>query len=481
MDIILYLLKTIQQQSEYISFLLKYICKFVPVRQWAFDDSKSPKYQRFKIDKLPVILHFFKQDWQFLIQYYEYRYGTKIKPVRRRGKHPVPEDKVCPVCGAPHDYLYDNNGGHGQYQCKVCGATFIDGSIHTRPVKYKCPYCGHTLVPVKNRSCFRIHKCVNTKCSYYKNNLKKIDKKHEDEKYRYKLHYIYREFDLQFFKMDLRSLPKNTSSLNFSKYNANVMSLCLTLHVNLQLSLRKTAQAMNDLYGIHISHQQVANYAKAAALVVKPFVDNYDYNASASMVGDETYIKVRGVKSFVWFIMDAASRSILGYRVSQTRGVGPCIVAMRMAFRHFAKLPEKFRFVADGYSAYPLAAQQIFMNYGKDFEFDITQVIGLTNEDAVSTEFRPLKQIVERMNRTFKASYRGTCGYDNFDGANYGVALWVAYYNFLRPHRHKGFRPLNDLDEFNGCDNMPAKWQMLIMLGQDTISRLQQTPSATRF
>jgi hypothetical protein len=48
-------------------------------------------------------------------------------------------------------------------------------------------------------------------------------------------------------------------------------------------------------------------------------------------------------------------------------------------------------------------------------------------------------------------------------------------------HRHKGFRPLNDLDEFNGCDNMPAKWQMLIMLGQDTISRLQQTPSATRF
>ena len=305
-----------------------------------------------------------------------------------------------------------------------------------------------------------------------------MDKKHLKEKYRYKLHYIYREFDIDFFKMDLRSLPKNTSSLNFSKYNANIMSLCLTLHVNLQLSLRKTAQAMNDLYGIRISHQQVANYAKAAALVIKPFVDNYDYNASASMVGDETYIKVRGVKGFVWFIMDAVSRSILGYRVSENRGVGPCILAMRMAFRHFRKLPEKFRFVADGYSAYPLAAQQFYINYGKDFEFDITQVIGLTNKDPVSAEFRPQKQIVERLNRTFKASYRGTCGYDNFDGANYGVALWVAYYNFLRPHRNKGFRPLNDLDEFSGCDNMPARWQMLILLGQETILQMQQ-PSST--
>lgn len=478
MNIVLHLLNIIQHQSEQIAFLLKFIRKFIPISQWVHDDSKSPKYQKFKIDKLPLIIPFFKQDWKFLIAYFEHKYGKKIDPVRHRGGRSVPEDKICPVCGAPHEYLYDNNGGRGQYQCKVCGTTFIDGSIHSKPIRYKCPYCGHVLVPVKNRSCFRVHKCVNNKCSYYRQNLKKVSREHSLEKYRYKLHYIYREFDINFFKMDLTSLPKNTSSLNFSKYNANVMSLCLTLHVNLQLSLRKTAQAMNDLYGIRISHQQVANYARVAALVIKPFVDTYDYGASPNMVGDETYIKVKGVKGFVWFVMDAASRSILGYRVSSDRGVGACILAMRMALQHFRKLPEKFRFVADGYSAYPLAAQQFYLNYGKDFDFDITQVIGLTNEDAVSKEFRPFKQIVERMNRTFKLSYRGTCGYDNFDGANYSVALWVAYYNFLRPHKHNGYRVLNDLDQLAGADNMPAKWQILILLGQDAILRMQQPPSA---
>lgn len=39
---------------------------------------------------------------------------------------------------------------------------------------------------------------------------------------------------------NLNSLPKNASSLKFSKFNSNVMGLCLTMHVNLGMSLRKT-------------------------------------------------------------------------------------------------------------------------------------------------------------------------------------------------------------------------------------------------
>ena len=84
--------------------------------------------------------------------------------------------------------------------------------------------------------------------------------------------------------------------------------------------------------------------------------------------------------------------------------------------------------------------------------------------------------MIERLNRTFKASYRLTCGYDNFDGANYSVALWVAYYNFLRPHKFRKYKPLNELDELKGSENMPAKWQMLILLGQDAILRMQNKP-----
>ena len=85
--------------------------------------------------------------------------------------------------------------------------------------------------------------------------------------------------------------------------------------------------------------------------------------------------------------MDACKKSILGYQVSDTRSTGPCILAMRMAFDKFKYFPGKaWNFVAGGYSAYPLAKQQFKLEENK--EFNLTQVIGLTNEDPVSEEFR---------------------------------------------------------------------------------------------
>lgn len=476
--IIHYLLIQNQYLLQIILYLFNFICKYIPLKQWWFDDSNSPKYQKFKVDEPPIIIQ--REVWFYkdFIAYIKWRYGYVITPVKRRSICDIPDDFVCPYCNAPKDYLYKNNGSHNQVLCKVCGrTTYSDARDFSDKIILRCPHCSHALAHKKDRKHFIIHKCVNPKCSYYLHNLKKVDKKHINEpfgKNKYKLHYIYREFTVDFFKMDISSLPKNSSSLKFTKHSSYIMSLCLTMHVNLGLSLRKTAQALKDLYNINISHQQVANYARTAALVIKPFVDNYDYEPSNTMTADETYIKVRGVKGYVWFIMDAVKRSILGYQVSDNRGVGPCILAMRMALRNFKeKLPQGFKFIADGYSAYPLAAQQFFIKYGKRFKFDITQVIGLTNDDAVSKEFRPYKQLIERLNRTFKASYRVKCGYDNFDGANYDLALWVAYYNFLRPHSINNFRVLNSIEMLESADTMPDKWILLIYLGQKTILNLQ--------
>ena len=482
MDIILYLLNYINYQRKIIGQLLNFMCRYIPLKQWAFDDSHSPKYQKFKIDELPKILHYESWDYRLLLPYLEWKYGKKIKPVHRRSDCNIPDDCSCPRCNAPKIYLYKNNGSKGQIWCKVCDTKFnLNENRFTKTTSLRCPHCSRILEPIKSRKHFIIHKCRNLKCPYYLHNLKKVDREHLDEKHgksKYKLHYIYREFTIDFFSMDLNTLPKNASSLKFSKHNAHVMSLCLTLHINLGLSLRKTSQALKDLYNISISHQQIANYCKTAASCIKPFVDQYPYEKGDVFTADETYIKIRGLKTYVWLIMNAATRSIIGYQVSDNRGVGPCILAMRMAFRGLAKLPENFKFIADGYSAYPLAAMEFVKKFGKDFSFKITQVIGLTNDDSVSTEHRPFKQMIERLNRTYKASYRHTNGFDNIDGANYDLALWVAYYNFLRPHKHKKYKVLNEVEMLQGADNMPGKWQLLIFLGQQTILKQQHGEAA---
>lgn len=481
MNIILYLLQTIQYLYQQNCWLIQFICKYIPLKQRVFDDSHSPKYQKFKIDELPLILHDVEPwDYRDFMQYLAWRYKSSykpIKPVSRRSECDISDDCKCPRCNAPKPYLYKNNGSKGQILCKVCQNRFSPVENRYTKLKLRCPHCTHTLIPKKDRKHFVVHKCINPKCPYYLHNLKKVSKEDLEEDYgknKYKLHYIYREFTIDFFKMDLNSLPKNASSLKFSKFDRNVMGLCLTYKVNLGLSLRKTRQALKDIHGIDISHQTIANYCKTAAICIKPFTDNYDYGAGTTLTADETYIKIRGVKGYIWFIMDAAKRSIIGYRISKERDVGSCILAIRMAFTHFKKLPDHFRFIADGYSAYVLAAQQFLREFGDNFKFDITQVIGLTNDDEVSKEFRPFKQMIERLNRTYKASYRPTNGFDNIDGANYGLALWVTYYNFLRPHEHNKYKVLNEIDILKGADNMPGKWQLLIFLGQQTILSLQK-------
>ncbi|WP_368487597.1 hypothetical protein [Clostridium sp. BJN0013] len=252
------------------------------------------------MDKLPKIVRFEKVDYQLLLAYYKHKYNKLIMPVKRRNGKSIPENIVCPRCDAPHHYIYDNNGNRGQFQCKICGQNFNESNYAAKPIVFVCPYCGHTLSPKKDRKHFRIHKCVNPKCSYYQSNLANLPKGlNTSDKHKYKLHYIYREFTIDFFKMDLYKLPKNAINFKYKKFNAHIMGLCLTYHVNLKLSTRQTSHALKEVHGINISHTMVANYAMTAAAVIKPFTDTFDYKPSNILSADETYIKVKGIKHYV--------------------------------------------------------------------------------------------------------------------------------------------------------------------------------------
>ena len=68
---------------------------------------------------------------------------------------------------------------------------------------------------------------------------------------------------------------------------------------------------------------------------------------------------------------------------------------------------------------------------------------------------------------------------DVYKRQNYNVALWVAYYNFLRPHQHNHYQVLNQVDILEGADNMPGKWRLLILLGQQTILHLQEQQASS--
>ncbi|MGL5255903.1 MAG: hypothetical protein ACRC76_02605, partial [Proteocatella sp.] len=78
--------------NSIFSTLVLFISKYILLAQWAHDDKHSPKYQKFKTNKLPLIQPFFKQDWKFLLAYYEHKYQKKIKAVQRRNGSDITED-----------------------------------------------------------------------------------------------------------------------------------------------------------------------------------------------------------------------------------------------------------------------------------------------------------------------------------------------------------------------------------------------------
>ena len=119
-SIITYLIAYNQYLITIIGELLLFISQHIPLKQMIFDDSNSPEYQKFKVDRLPTILKFEKVDYKLLLAYYKHKYNKTLKPVQRRNGKSIPKKTKCPKCGAPHEYIYDNNGYNGLFMCNVC-------------------------------------------------------------------------------------------------------------------------------------------------------------------------------------------------------------------------------------------------------------------------------------------------------------------------------------------------------------------------
>ena len=91
-------------------------------------------------------------------------------------------------------------------------------------------------------------------------------------------------------------------------------------------------------------------------------------------------------------------------------------------------------------------------------------MIGLQNLDAESEEFRPLKQLIERLIRTYNFHTRAACGFNSKNGAVALTTLFVTYYYFLRPHcalNHAVPIPLEDLKDI---DTLQGKWAKILQI-----------------
>ncbi|MGC9385194.1 MAG: integrase core domain-containing protein [Kosmotogaceae bacterium] len=417
-----------------------------------------PNYRKFEVDPEPPLdvpeIRTSQLDFRKIIK------DKKIKPVANRGDNKTEKHIRCPHCNASHNYIYKNNGKrqNTQYQCKVCKNTFCS-TPKISVTKFLCPICGKALYKWKTRPLVTLYKCGNDKCQRYIDNLNKLS---DEEKIlqkqktsQFKLRYIYRDYKINLknilsdqFKTPLQKLGKFT-------YSLNTIGLVLTFYITLQQSSRMTAFALRGIFGIKISHTSVTRIAKAASAICHQYNLKYIPKVKGAQAADETYIKVLGKHHYTWLSVSEYRSIITSYQVSDNRGEIPAInTLVRANDKHQKELDdEALSLIVDGNPSYQAAAT--FLKK-EGINIDLKKVIGLENKDNVSALFRYLKNIIERVNRTYK-HYAHNC-FQNIDGAASHLALAVTNYNFIRLHSSLGYKTPVCNNKLDCIELIQDKW-----------------------
>jgi len=337
----------------------------------------------------------------------------------------------------------------------------------SRKAKYFCPHCHKALYRWKEQTLLTIYKCGNDHCPAFLTALNKLnasEKQLQKKKLsQFKLRYQYREYHFQPSSLKHSAPDKPKIDLNRIHHRSDILGLVLAFHISCAITARKTAFILRNIFNVPISYQTVLNYAESAAYHCHLFNLQRKGPIDPISSADETYIKIRGKHHFVFFFISTKSLKITAYHLADNRDVLPATIAMTEAIRT-APPDQKLTFITDGNPSYAAAIH--FLNALRDPLPPLThhKVIGLQNLDKESTEFRFYKQIIERLNRTYKSHVRPTHGFNVRNGAMALTTLFVTHYNFLRPHMTLNYNVPISLPELDPIISLQGKWMKILSM-----------------
>lgn len=445
---------------------------------------EHPNYRQYEVNTTPPLTEAPEVrpktatlNWQELIRQQTIEKGKAPVPVDRRKGHIPPAGSRCERCGAPIEWLYVNDGKKcSQLRCKLCDHLFPVRRVRRDAAgPFWCPHCGKAMYRWKQADDVTIYKCGSRKCPHYRQACRRLNAKEKllaktGMGSQFKLHYQWRVYHFD----PVAVLPDAPYDSGMSLLNVrgdlNRVGLALAYSVSLGLSSRMTAQVLREIHGIRVCHQTVLNWIEAAAPLAWSKLQKLNSRMTEpGAAADETYIKIRGIWHYTWFIIGIESRAIWAWAVSEGRDLMPGVAVINQAVeRRDPQVAGTLTLVGDGNPSYDAAVNAV--NSDKDGKplppdqrkVERRTVVGLRNEDEQSEQFRSFKQIIERLNRTYRYHTRSRSGHKSLNGANALTTLFVAHYNFLRPHSSlKGRTPVH-LPELDGIKTLQGKWLKLL-------------------
>ena len=311
----------------------------------------------------------------------------------------------CPKCNNSHNfYRYGkDNLGFQKYLCRNCSHQFAPDHPSSRSVKNypRCPLCGKASFLHHDFEHYSNFRCGDKKC--------------------------YHSF---FVHKPSAILPPSMSKLvgktDFKRmrYPVFLIIAALTMFYIGSNSFRKIALMLRLLHNVKVSHTTISNWCKSFAPlfhnIALDLIPALDFN-SDEWHADETVVKICGVKHYIWFIIDSETRFILGFHLSPRRNSSQAF----SLFNSVKHMGTPVSIVSDRYSAY---------------KQPVKAVLGAKHIRVQSFKDDISNNLIEAFHKQFKAWYKTKQGFNSFKSANNLIAMFVFFYNFVRPHSS-----LNDL------------------------------------
>ncbi len=330
----------------------------------------------------------------------------------------------------------------------------------------------HALYCWKQQPQCTIYKCDYDQCPAFLKALQKLNAKERElrktKSSQFKLRYQYREYHFNTEQLMHAAPEQSKVDLDRIHNSSSVFGLVLAFHISFAIAARKTAQILKQVFKIPISYQTVLNYAEAAAPYCHHFNLTHKGTIDDESAGDETYIKICGQHAYTFLFISAQNHKITAYHIADSRGTLPATVAMTEAVRT-AQPNQKLKLITDGNPAYPAGLH--FINSKRDAhnQIQLRKVIGLQNLDTESELNRHFKQIIERLNRTYKYHVRAANGFKSSNGAIALSTLFVTHYNFLRPHMSLQYRVPIPIQQLQWLDTIQERWCKIIDMARASL------------
>ena len=195
----------------------------------------------------------------------------------------------CPHCFSKNLYRFDKNKlGHQKYQCKQCARQF---SPDSNPSKNKLPYPKYAICNSRTY-----------------------------------LHHNY----LYYSKFKYNSRKCNHIQKKRLRTNINVVIDALYMYFVHSVTTRAISQYLLDRKNIKISHVSIYKWIKVLEVYLKIlFYAPQNLNQSDERHVDETVIKIKGKRYYIWTLINSETRYIIDWYFRSNLCFSPCLIRSR--------------------------------------------------------------------------------------------------------------------------------------------------------